>query len=122
MEGASPSTAADKVTFVELRHHARFRMEMGICVYPRNQAVVRGDTVDISESGISAILRAEVPLGEVVRLTFSVPRGDVEILALVRQHNAFRYGFQFMEGGEASTLIRRTCAELELQQAIRDNR
>ena len=60
-------------------------------------AVVRGHTVDISESGISAMLRVEVPVGEVVRLEFQLPLGDVDVLALVRQRSAFRYGFQFVD-------------------------
>jgi hypothetical protein len=118
VESASPSTAS-RSTFVEARHHPRFKLATGIRIYPRNEQVVRGETVDVSESGISAVLRDEVQLGEVVRLTFSVPAGDVEILALVRQRNAFRYGFQFMEGGPALALIRRTCAGLALEQVLR---
>jgi hypothetical protein len=62
------------------RRHPRFRLEVGIRVYPRGAAVVRGDTVDISESGTSAMLREEVPaVGEVVRLEFTLPLGDVEL-------------------------------------------
>ena len=43
------------------------------------------------------MLREEVPVGEVVRLEFELPLGRVEVLALVRQRSAFRYGFQFVE-------------------------
>ena len=57
--------------------------------------MVRGHTVDISESGISAMLRVEVPIGEVVRLESELPDGPVEVHAMVRQRNAFRYGMQF---------------------------
>ena len=120
--GSSSLSTSNHSGFVEARQHPRFKFETGICVYPRNAPLVRGDTVDISESGISAMLRAEVPLGEVVGLKFSVPAGDVEILALVRHRHAFRYGFQFMEGGGASALIRSTCAELELKHALRQTR
>ena len=81
---------------VDLRRHLRFPIEVNISVYPRDCPVVRGKTVDISESGISAILRVEVPVGEVVRLEFKLPLGDVDVLA-VRQRNAFRYGFQSMK-------------------------
>ena len=66
---------------VDARRHRRFKLEVDIRVYPRDCPVVRGDTVDISESGISAMLRLEVPSGEVVRLEFTLPSGDVEILA-----------------------------------------
>ena len=87
-------------------------------VYPRDCAVVRGDTVDISESGISAMLREEVPVGEVVRLELALPGGDVEVLALVRQRNAFRYGFQFIEATSAHDAIGRTCRQLEVEQSV----
>lgn len=104
--------------FVEARRHPRYRLEKDIRVYPRNAAVVRGHTVDISESGISAMLRVEVPLGEVVRLEFTLPSGEVEVHALVRQRNAFRYGFQFIEASSAQDVIGRTCRQLAVEQAI----
>jgi len=103
--------------FVEARRHPRYKLEKQIRVYPRNAEVVRGDTVDISESGISAMLRVEVPVGEVVRLEFSLPTGEVEIHALVRQRNAFRYGFQFLEAQSAQDVIGRACRQLAVEQA-----
>ena len=102
---------------MDARRHPRYRFETEMRVYPRNCEVVRGHTVDLSESGISAILREEIPLDEVVRLEFSVPDGDVEVHALVRQRNAFRYGFQFLESSTAHLLIGRTCRELAIAQA-----
>lgn len=102
---------------VDARRHLRYPLETDIRVYPRNSAVVHGQTVDLSESGISAILRVEVPLHEVVRLEFSLPAGDVEVHATVRQRNAFRYGFQFLESSSADDLIRRTCRDLALGQS-----
>ncbi len=93
-------------------------METEICIYPRNMAVVRGHTVDISVSGISAMLRIEVPLGEVVRMEFKLPLGAVEVHAMVRQRNAFRYGFQFVESSSAQEIIGRTCRQLALEQSL----
>jgi len=106
--------------FVETRRHPRFKLEVDIRIYPRNRAVVRAHTVDISESGISAMLTTEVPMGEVVRLEFNLPLGEVEVHALVRQHNAFRYGFQFLESPSAQDLIGRTCRQLAVQQHVQD--
>ena len=103
---------------VDARRHPRYKLEVEIRVYPRDCPVVRGDTVDISESGISAMLRGEVPLGEVLRLEFALPLGDVELVALVRHQNAFRYGFQFVEAGSAKALIARTCSQLAVQQSV----
>jgi len=106
--------------FVETRRHPRFKLEVNIRIYPRNRAVVRGHTVDISESGISAMITTEVPVGEVVRLGFTLPLGEVEVHALVRQRNAFRYGFQFVESSSAQDIIGRTCRQLAVEQHVQD--
>jgi len=84
----------------------------------RDSEVMRGETVDLSQSGVAAMMRVEVPVGEVVRLEFSVPSGDVEIHAVVRQRNAFRYGFQFLEASSAQDLIGRTCRDLAIKLAL----
>lgn len=103
---------------MDARRHPRYRLETEICIYPRNMPVVRGHTVDISESGISAMLRIEVPLDEVVRMEFKLPLGAVDVHALVRQRNAFRYGFQFVESESANEVIVRTCRQLALEQSL----
>jgi len=118
VEERSPFGTDETYTAVEARRHPRFKLEVGIRVYPRGAAVVRGDTVDISESGISAMLREEVPVGEVVRLEFTLPLGDVELLALVRQRSAFRYGFQFIETSSAQDVIGRTCSQLAVEHLV----
>ena len=102
---------------MDARRHPRSKIDVDIRVYPRDRPVVRGRTVDISESGISAMLRVEVPLGEVVRLEFTLPLGDVEVLATVRQRTAFRYGFQFIDAGSARQVIAGTCRELSVEQS-----
>lgn len=101
----------------EARRHPRFRLEVDIRIYLRNSPVVRGHSVDISQSGISAMLRDEVRIGEVVRLEFSLPTGDVEIHALARQRNAFRYGFEFLEAVSQLEMIQRACRQLAVAQA-----
>jgi hypothetical protein len=65
------------------------------------------------------MLKVEVPLGTVVRLEFELPLGTVDVPALVRQRNAFRYGFQFVEASTAQETIGRTCGQLALQQSPR---
>jgi len=102
---------------IEARRHPRYKLEVDLRVYPRNAQVVRGHSVDISESGISAMIREEVPLGEVVRLEFTVPAGDVAIHALVRQRNAFRYGFQFLEAISQLQIIARVCRQLAMAES-----
>ncbi len=102
---------------IEARRHPRYKLEIDVRVYPRNSAVIRGHSVDISESGISAMLRDEIPLGEVMRLEFSLPTGDVEIHALARQKNAFRYGFEFLEAISQLEIIQRACRQLAVTQS-----
>ena len=104
--------------FVENRRCPRYKLEVAIKVYVRGKSVFRGLTVDISESGISAMLRDEVPLGEVVRLEFTLPSGEVEVLAVARQRNAFRFGFEFLENAGSQELVRRTCRELAIEEAL----
>jgi hypothetical protein len=105
---------------MEARRHPRYALQVDVRIYPRNSPLVRGYSVDISESGISAMLRVEEPLGEVVRLEFTLPLGDVDVHALVRQRNAFRYGFQFIGTGPTDDLIARTCRELAVDQTVID--
>jgi hypothetical protein len=118
MEVTKQPGVREAQAIADARHHPRFRLEIDICVYPRNSPVVRGHTVDISESGISAMLREEVPVGEVVRLTFALPEGEVDVQAAVRQRIAFRYGFQFLEAGAVQNLITRACRDLAIRQVV----
>jgi len=102
---------------MEARRHPRYKLEVDVRIYPRNVQVIRGHSVDISESGISALLREEVPVGEVVRLEFTVSTGDVAIHALVRQRNAFRYGFQFLEAVSQLEVVARACRQLAMAES-----
>jgi hypothetical protein len=107
---------------MDARRHPRYQLDVAIRVYPRNAGVVRGHTVDISESGISAMLRVEVPVGEVVRLEFELPEGPVEAHALVQQRNAFRYGMQFVESGSVHAAVARVCSQLAMEQSLRESK
>lgn len=120
MDLRSQGRLGHNLDLVEARRHPRFKLNTNICIYPRNASVIRGNTVDISESGISAMLRDEVPIGAVVRLEFTVPLGQIEVHALAGQRNAFRYGFQFVESSAAQPIIARTCRQLAMEQSLGD--
>ena len=122
MEPRSQSAADITRELIDARRHPRFKIEVEIVVFPRNCAVVRGHTVDISHSGISAILREEIPLGEVVRLEFTLPHGPVDVHAMVRQKIAFRYGFQFVESNLTQDAVGRTCRQLAMDQSFPDSK
>ncbi|HMD15408.1 MAG TPA: PilZ domain-containing protein [Terriglobales bacterium] len=106
-----------RATEIDPRRHPRFKLGVDIIIHSRTCGVLKGHTVDISESGISAIMRIEVPLGEIVELDFTLPFGPVTTYATVRQRSAFRYGFQFLELTDVEA-IRRTCRQLAVEQAL----
>jgi PilZ domain-containing protein len=95
----------------EARRHPRFKLQTDIRVYSRSAGLLTGSTVDISESGISAMLKLELSVGEVVELEFELPLGPVAIRALVRHRTAFCYGFQFVEP-DLQGVIKATCSRL----------
>lgn len=97
--------------FAEARRHPRFKLKTDIHVYSRSAGRLDGSTVDISESGISAMLKLELSVGEVVQLEFELPFGPIAIRALVRHKTAFCYGFQFVEP-DPQDVIKTTCSHL----------
>jgi hypothetical protein len=103
---------------IERPTQPRFKFEVDISVHSRTCGFMKGHTLDISGTGISAILTMEVPLGELVELTFSVPFGQVSVYAMVRQRRAFRYGFQFVQSQVVNDMIRSTCRQLAVAQTI----
>ena len=113
-----PATGPARKTF-DARRHPRFKIEVDIDIHSRTCGTLKGHTVDISESGISAMLRMEVPLGEVVELDFTLPFGPVTIYATARQRRAFRYGFQFLDLDAMKTIIQHACHELAAAQPHR---
>jgi c-di-GMP-binding flagellar brake protein YcgR len=103
---------------IDRRRQPRFKIEVDIAVHSRTSGTLKGHTVDISESGLSAILKIEVPPGELVELEFTLPYGPVTIYALVRQRNAFRYGFQFAESNAVHEAILATCRDLAVEESL----
>jgi PilZ domain len=102
----------------DARRQPRFKLDAHIRIHTKTCGVLVGRTVDISESGISALLKLEVPVGEFVELQFTSPFGPVTVYAVVRQRNAFRYGFQFVESNAVREIIQTTCRSLELEQSL----
>jgi hypothetical protein len=103
---------------VDARRQPRFKVEIDIRINSRTCGVLKGRTVDISESGIAVMLTIEAPLGEVMELNFTLPFGHVMIHAMVRQKNAFRYGFEFVDSHSVHEIIRSTCRRLADEQFL----
>jgi hypothetical protein len=106
-----------KAYTVEARGHPRFKLEVDISINSRTCGRPKGHTVDISESGIAAMLTLEAPLDEILELTFTLPSGPVMILA-ARQRNTFRYGFEFIDTDSVHEMIRRTCRDLAVDRSL----
>jgi len=77
------------------RRHARFKLEVDVTVRSPTLGLIPGMSIEMSESGMSAILSVEVPVGETVDLRINLPLGPVDRRAVVRNRNAFRHGFEF---------------------------
>jgi hypothetical protein len=117
MEAQNQPAARTFRDLADARRQPRFKLDAQIRINTKTCGVLEGRTVDISESGISAMLKLEVPVGEFVELQFTLPFGPVTVYALVRQRNAFRYGFQFVESNAVHEIIQTTCRSLELEQS-----
>ena len=122
MDAGNQHTAALARSVPEARRQPRYKLAVDVTIDTKTCGILQGYTVDISESGISAMLKIEVPLGELVELQFSLPFGPVKIYATVRQRNAFRYGFQFVESYAAREIIQSTCRSLALEQTLFDGK
>jgi PilZ domain-containing protein len=101
---------------LDARRQPRFKLAVDVSINSRTCGVLKGYTVDISESGLAAMFTIEVPVAEVVELKFTLPFGPVAIYAIVRQRNAFRYGFQFLESSTANEAIRHSVHQLAVEQ------
>jgi hypothetical protein len=94
-------------TKVEARCAPRLRLEVDVNIYSQTAGLIPARTLDVSESGISALLRVELPLGEIVRMEIRSRRDPVIVEAVLRNRNAFRHGFEFAQPGTGRELIRK---------------
>lgn len=118
MEGQNQRAAGPIREVPDARRYPRFRLQVDVRIISKTCGLLAGHTMDISESGISALLKLEVPVGEFVELQLTLPSGPVAVHAIVRQRNAFRYGFQFVESHTAHEVIQATCRSLKLEQSL----
>jgi PilZ domain len=57
---------------------------------------LQGSSQDLSEAGMGVLLSAEILLGEVVTLGFTLPPVQFDLRAVVRHRRACRYGLEFL--------------------------
>jgi hypothetical protein len=102
----------------EKRQQPRYALHAGIKVETRTRGTVIGDTVDISQTGISALLMEQISLEEVVRLDFLLSSAPVTVYAAVRQRGAFRYGFQFLGLETTKSMIGFACRQIAVNEIL----
>jgi hypothetical protein len=90
---AQNQSATSRPGTPDARRLPGFRLEVDTKINTKRCGA--GATVDISEFGVSALLKLEVPLGEFVELQFMLPYGPVTVYAVVRQRSAFWVVSQF---------------------------
>jgi hypothetical protein len=96
----------------DTRRHPRFKLDANLKIRSRSAGVLSGYAIDLSESGMAAMLVVEVSIGEIVDLEFQLPFGPISVRAVVRERNAFRYGFQFVQPNPAHRQIVQACTTL----------
>jgi hypothetical protein len=68
------------------RRHRRLELEAEVTVRSEN-GLVPGQSLDISESGMSVVLPVELPVGETVELEIKLPPTTATARATVRNRN-----------------------------------
>ena len=72
----------------------RYRLVQAIFIRQKNQSSHRATTSEISISGLSAISREAMAVGENVTLS---PVGGGEVRAIIRRKTGDTYGFEFLD-------------------------
>jgi PilZ domain len=96
----------------EKRAKPRFGLDVPIRIHFRTGELILGRTVDISETGLTAMVLLEMSIGQPIELDFTLSCGSVNVHAIVKNKNAFRYGLEFLLTDKERTTIKRGCREL----------
>ena len=116
---SSPGKAIQRALDRYRRRHPRYRAEFPVVVTllsAGDRQRLDGHCRDVSQAGIGVLLAAELILGEVVTLSFSLPKSrDVwEVRAVIRHRRGFHYGFEFLSpSDEHHTALTSYLRELE---------
>jgi PilZ domain len=93
------------------RRHPRYRFSEPMKVCCQDGGCLEGMSVELSQSGMSAMVQGALRPGDVVRLQ---PVTGVTTAAVVRHKLGMLYGFEFLElAGEQAGKIAERCRECE---------
>jgi hypothetical protein len=108
-DGSSERTKS--ADLADRRRHLRYRFSDPMKVCRPDGACLDGVSVEISQSGMSAMIQGALTPGDVVRLQ---PVTGVTTAAVVRHKLGMLYGFEFLElAGEQAGKIAERCRECE---------
>ena len=97
-------------TSSDRRRHRRYRSSVPLTIRSANGVVARGISIEISESGLSAIASDSLKVDETVELE-PIPGGKVQ--AVVRSKLGRVYGFEFLSlTAEQTQMIIESCKRL----------
>jgi hypothetical protein len=104
----------------ERRRLPRYQTSFPVTVRHRPEHDLAGDSITISEGGISVTLPEPIPVGSVVLLQFTVPTHStaLRLWAVVRHLIGLQHGLEFISLTEGERLsLRQFCNELALRSA-----
>lgn len=87
------TSASKSVDLTDRRRHSRYRFSEPMKVCRQDGACLDGISVELSQSGMSAMIRGTLTPGDVVRLQ---PVSGVTTAAVVRHKLGMLYGFEFL--------------------------
>jgi len=99
MQAGSAWQARQNASSQLARRHARYLFSVPLAVrylMPGGFRITRGMSVDISEGGISAIVEADLQIGETVGIDIPLKSGQLNTVAILRYHTSSRAGFEFL--------------------------
>ena len=97
-------------TFPDRRRHPRYRFSVPITIRSAEGTAIPGISIEISESGISAITADSLKVGDTVELE---PIAGGKVSAVVRRNVGRLYGFEFLDlTAEQTQRINESCKML----------
>ncbi|HUO17362.1 MAG TPA: PilZ domain-containing protein [Verrucomicrobiae bacterium] len=98
--------ALDRCRRRHSRYRAEFPVEVTILTAGEKQ-ILNGHCRDLSQAGIGVILAAELTLGDVVSLAFTLPKPsrDWNLRAVIRHRRGYHYGFEFLSLSEEQVQV-----------------
>lgn len=98
---AQPAKAVKTRTERRQRRYARYRVEFPVALMlfsGQERQRIDAHCRDLSEAGIGVLIAAELALGDVAALSFTLPGSPEawDVRAVLRHRRGYHYGFEFL--------------------------